>query len=344
MTAKPDIYDITIVGGGPAGMYAAFYSGMRDMRTKIIEAKQELGGFMRTYPEKLVWDVGGFEPIRCEKLIRSLEVQARTFEPTIVFGQQVDQMYKREDGLFVLATRTGELHYTRTILLCAGRGMTQVQRLDIEGASRYELTNLHYTVTELSQFSDKRVLISGGGNSAVDWAHEIAKVASEVTITHRQNEFTAHEQFVAQLKDRVRVMKPYKLSRLCGLGDRIEHVELIHSVTGEAAQIEVDEVLVSHGYDRDFGRLVEWGLEKSEYGAQVDVQMRTNIPGVFGAGDFITFESKVRLIAGAFSDAILAVNSAKRYLDPSAPHMANVSSHNVRFLEKNKALSNLEQG
>ncbi|MEK4528168.1 MULTISPECIES: NAD(P)/FAD-dependent oxidoreductase [Paenibacillus] len=335
-----DIYDITIIGGGPAGMYASFYSGMRAMRTKIIEAKQELGGFMRTYPEKLIWDVGGIDPIRCEKLIESLERQARTFDPTIVFGQEIAELERREDGVFILISKTGERHYTRTILLCAGRGMTQVQKLDIEGANRYELTNLHYTITDLSRFAGKRVLISGGGDSAIDWANEMVDLAREVIVVHRRHEFNAHESQVAQMRTFAEVMTPYSISRLYGTGALIDRVDLAHAESGEIKQIEVDEVVVSHGYDRDFGNLVQWGLAREDYGISVDERMRTSIPGVFGAGDFITYGSKVRLIAGAFNDAVLAVNSAKRYLEPAASDMAGVSSHNARFYEKNKALSN----
>ncbi|RXZ78508.1 NAD(P)/FAD-dependent oxidoreductase [Paenibacillaceae bacterium] len=337
-TDERDIYEITIIGGGPAGLYASFYSGMRAMRTKLIDAKQELGGFMRTYPEKLVWDVGGVDPIRCEKLIDSLERQAKTFDPTIVLGQEIAHMERGDDQVFVLTSKTGERHYTRTILLCAGRGMTHVQKLNIEGANRYELTNLHYTVTDLSRFKDKRVLISGGGDSAVDWANEIVNLAAEVIVVHRRDQFTAHELPVAQMKASAVVMTPYYISRLYGAGDRLESVDLAHSETEAIERIEVDEVIVSHGYDRDFGGLVEWKLDREDYGVSVDPRMRTSIPGIFGAGDFITYGSKVRLIAGAFSDAVLAVNSAKFYMEPTASDMAGVSSHNARFFEKNKAI------
>ncbi|MNB80124.1 Ferredoxin--NADP reductase [compost metagenome] len=336
---QQDIYDVTIVGGGPAGMYAAFYSGLRAMRTKLVEAKMELGGFMRTYPEKLIWDVGGIEPVRCEKLIESLERQARTFDPALVFGQEIADMERREDNILVLTSKTGELHYTRTVLLCAGRGMTHIQKLDIQGASRYELTNLHYTITDYSRFRDKHVLISGGGNAAVDWANELADVARQVTVVHRRHEFGGHEQPVEQMKAVCKVMTPYSLTRLYGAGERIEHVGLVHTGTGEALQVDMDEVVVSHGYDRDFGNLTSWELHGGDYGVTVDAQMRTSEPGVFGAGDFITYDSKVRLIAGAFNDAVLAVNSAKKYLDPGAAKMAGVSSHNPRFLEKNKRIN-----
>ena len=333
-----DIYDVTIVGGGPAGMYAAFYSGMRAMRTKIIEAKRELGGFMRTYPEKIVWDVGGVGPVRCERLIEILEKQARTFDPAIVFGQAVAGMNRREDGVFELTSTTGERHYTRTVILCAGRGMTQVQKLDIHGANRYELANLHYTITDLSRFAGKRVLISGGGDSAVDWANELEKLAKEVIVVHRRSEFTAHERPVALMRTFAKVLTPYRISGLYGSADRIARVTLTHTETGTPEEVEADEVIVSHGYDRDFGNLVNWGLEREDYGVSVDAKMRTNLPGIFGAGDFITYGSKVRLIAGAFNDAVLAVNSAKMFLEPAATDMAGVSSHNERFFEKNKAV------
>ncbi|QTH40716.1 NAD(P)/FAD-dependent oxidoreductase [Cohnella sp. LGH] len=338
---KQDIYDVIIIGGGPAGMYAAFYSGMREMKTKIIEAKQELGGFMRTYPEKLVWDVGGIEPVRCEDIIHSLINQAMTFMPTIVFGQEIVGMDKRADGIFMLTARTGETHYTRTIILATGRGITSIQKLTVEGADRYELTNLHYTVTNINKFKDKRVLISGGGDSAVDWAIEMAPIAKKVYVVHRRDDFSAFESSVTRMKSLATTFVPYTVSRLHGNsnGKKIEHVTLQRVDSNETTEIEVDEVLVNHGFDRNFGgAILDWGLASEEWGISVTPKMCTSMPGIFGAGDIITNEGKVRLIAGAFNDAVLAVNSAKLYIDPTVLKMAGVSSHNDRFAEKNDEL------
>lgn len=334
---KQDIYDVIIIGGGPAGMYAAFYSGMREMKTKIIEAKQELGGFMRTYPEKLVWDVGGIGPVRCEEIIHSLIRQAATFDPSIVFGQEIVQMEKRDDGIFILTADSGEKHYTRTIILATGRGITSIQKLTVEGADRYELSNLHYTVTNIDKFRDKRVLISGGGDSAVDWAVAMAKVAKEVHVVHRRDDFSAFESSVTEMKALATVYVPYTVSRLHGHEGRIESVTLQQVNAQETIRMEVDEVLVNHGFDRNFGgTILEWGLEHEEFGISVSPVMHTSMPGIFGAGDIVTHAGKVRLIAGAFNDAVLAVNSAKLYIDPAGSKMAGVSSHNDRFADKNE--------
>ncbi|NEU26945.1 NAD(P)/FAD-dependent oxidoreductase [Paenibacillus polymyxa] len=344
MTGSLELYDVTIIGGGPAGMYTAFYSGMRDMKTKLIEAKHELGGRMRIYPEKMIWDVGGVTPILCEKLIDQLEQQARTFEPTIVLGQQITGMDRQEDGTFLLTSATGEQHWTRTIVLAVGYGILKMAKLEIEGADRYEVTNLHYTVQELEPFRDKHVLISGGGNSAVDWANELESIAASVTVVHRRDHFGGHEKNVARMKSSsVRVLTPYAVSQLhSNNGETIEQVTINHVDTGETEMLNVDAVIVNHGLKSDFGPLRNWGLDMGEWHARVSDKLETNLPGIFAAGDFVEYGSKLYLIAGTFTDAALALNSAKLYIDPTADKAAYVSSHNSRFKEKNRELGVVE--
>ncbi|AUO05214.1 thioredoxin reductase [Paenibacillus jamilae] len=344
MTESLELYDVTIIGGGPAGMYTAFYSGMRDMKTKLIEAKHELGGRMRIYPEKMIWDVGGVTPILCEKLIDQLEQQARTFEPTIVLGQQITGLDRQEDGTFLLTSATGEQHWTRTIVLAVGYGILKMAKLEIEGADRYEVTNLHYTVQELEPFRDKHVLISGGGNSAVDWANELESIAASVTVVHRRDHFGGHEKNVARMKSSsVRVLTPYAVGQLhSNNGETIEQVTINHVDTGETEMLNVDAVIVNHGLKSDFGPLRDWGLDMGEWHARVSDKLETNLPGIFAAGDFVEYGSKLYLIAGTFTDAALALNSAKLYIDPTADKAAYVSSHNSRFKEKNRELGVLE--
>ncbi|MEK4327562.1 NAD(P)/FAD-dependent oxidoreductase [Paenibacillus sp. FSL R7-0297] len=340
MNESMELYDVTIIGGGPAGMYTAFYSGMRDLKTKLIEAKEELGGRMLIYPEKMIWDVGGVTPTLCRKLIDQLAEQARTFDPTIVFGQQIVHQARQEDGTYILTSATGEQHWTRTVILTIGYGILQMAKLEIEGADRYEVTNLHYTVQELEPFRGKRVLISGGGNSAVDWANELEGIASSVTIVHRREQFGGHEKNIVRMKESsVNVRVPYAVNQLhSSNGEQIDQVTISHIESGESEQLEVDAVIVNHGLKSDYGPLKDWGLDMGEWWAKVSGKLETNLPGIFAAGDFVDYDSKVRLIAGTFTDAVLALNSAKLYMDPEADKVAYVSSHNDRFKEKNKAL------
>ncbi|AIQ69894.1 NAD(P)/FAD-dependent oxidoreductase [Paenibacillus graminis] len=340
MSKELELYDVTIIGGGPAGMYTAFYSGMRDLKTKLIEAKEELGGRMLIYPEKMIWDVGGVTPVLCRKLIDQLAEQARTFDPAIVLGQQIIGQERQEDGTYILTSATGERHWTRTIILTIGYGILQMAKLEIEGADRYEVTNLHYTVQELEPFRGKRVLISGGGDSAVDWANELEQIAASVTIVHRREQFGGHEKNIARMKaSSVQVRVPHTVSQLHSSdGEKIDQVTISHMESGASEQLEVDAVIVNHGLKSDFGPLKDWGLDMGEWWANVSSRLETNLPGVFAAGDFVDYSSKVRLIAGTFTDAVLALNSAKLYIDPDAPKVAYVSSHNERFKEKNKAL------
>lgn len=346
MTRDLELYDITIIGGGPAGLYAAFYSGMRDMKTKLIEAKEELGGRLLTYPDKVIWDIGGMPPAPCDQVIRQMIAQAQTFEPTIVLGQQISGLERLEDGTLILTSATGERHHTKTVVLALGYGVLKQAKLDLEGAERFEATNLHYTVQELQRFRNKRVLISGGGNSAVDWANELEPIAASVTVVHRRDQFGGHEKNVRKMRESsVRVLTPYAIAELHAGADG-ETIEAV-SIAGVNAEgrlddhterLAVDAVIVNHGLRSDFGPIVHWGMDMTQWHINVNDKLATNLPGVFVAGDTANYPAKLRLISGTFTDASLAVNNAKMYIEPEALAYATVSSHNTKFDEKNKAL------
>lgn len=340
MSNQLELYEVTIIGGGPAGLYAAFYSGMRDLKTKLIEAKEELGGRLLIYPEKMIWDVGGVTPILGEKLIAQLVEQAKTFDPTIVLGEHIVDLDKQTDGTYILTAASGERHWTRTIILALGRGILKMAKLEIEGAERFEETNLHYSVQELEPFRGKRVLISGGGNSAVDWANELESIAASVTVVHRRDQFGGHERNVQRMKSSsVTVHTPFAITQLLSTDQKtIEGVTIRHMESEETEQLEVDAIIVNHGLKADFSGINQWGMDMDDWNIFVNSRLGTNLPGIFAAGDIAHYDSKVPLIAGGFTDAALAVNSAKLYIDPSADQMAYVSSHNVRFKEKNRAL------
>lgn len=312
------LFDVTIIGGGPIGLFTAFYCGMREMETKIMEYLPFLGGKVSYfYPEKTIRDIGGIPAIIGEDLIKQLEEQARTFKPTIVLNQQVVGLERLEDGTFLLTSHNREKHHTKTIILATGFGALKSAPLDIEGAEKYEGRSLHYTVESMKHFKDKHVLISGGGNSALDWANELLPIVRHLTIVHRRHEFSGLERSIANLRNSTAtIMTPCILEELHGDGGKLTSVSVKNMETEELQVMEVDEVLVNHGFAIDLGPIKQWGLEFEKGGLKVDRYMQTNIPGIFAAGDIASYLNKLHLIAGGFSEGPTAVNSAKAYIQP----------------------------
>ncbi|KHE68691.1 NAD(P)/FAD-dependent oxidoreductase [Halobacillus sp. BBL2006] len=313
-----NIYDITVIGGGPVGLFTAFYGGMREASVKIIESLPHLGGQLTAlYPEKYIYDVAGFPKVRAQELVDSLEEQAMAFDPTIALGQEVLSVERLEDDVLKLTTNK-EVHYTKTIIITAGNGAFQPRKLKMEGTEKYEGKNLHYHVSDMNQFQDKNVMICGGGDSAVDWSLMLEPIANQVTLVHRRDKFRAHEHSVAQLKNsNVNIMTPFAPERMVG-EDLIEQVEL-HEVKGVRVEtIDVDDVIVNYGFISSLGPIKDWELEIEKNSIVVNSKMETNIKGIYAAGDICTYPGKVKLIASGFGEGPTAVNNAKAYIDPGA--------------------------
>jgi len=342
--SEKELFDVTIIGGGPAGLFSAFYSGLREMKTKIIEFQPFLGGKVHVYPEKMIWDVGGLTPVTGERLIAQLVEQGKTFDPTVVLGEKVTSIAKGEDGHFVLHTASGGEHHSRTVILAIGYGILKPTKLKLEGAERYEVGNLHYTVKSLARFKDKTVLISGGGSTAIDWANELAPFAKRVYLTYRQDHLKGHEAEVTKLMNNgVGCLLNTEIESLVAQPgqDAIERVLLRNNDDGNKVELLVDEVIISHGYDRDRDLLTnsEVRIEMhGEWNIAGTPMSETSVPGIFAAGDLLEHPGKLHLIAGAFQDAANAVNKAKQYIAPDATGYGMVSSHNELFRERNREL------
>lgn len=320
MPSHDDVYDITIIGGGPTGLFAAFYGGMRQMKVKIIESLPELGGQLAVlYPEKDIYDVAGFPKIKSQTLVDGLIEQAMQFEPTVILGQSVEEIEKLPDESFKLTLANKEEHFSKTILITAGVGAFKPRLLQVPGCERYEDNNLHYFVNDMNAFKDKKVVICGGGDSAVDWALMLEPIAKEVTIVHRRDKFRAHEHSVKQMMNsKVNVKTPFEVVDLKGEGDSIHEV-IIQEPKGEDAEsISVDALIVNYGFVSNLGPIKNWGLEIERNSIVVNTKMETNIKGIYAAGDVTTYEGKVKLIATGFGEAPTAVNHAKSYIDPKA--------------------------
>ncbi|HFJ9452737.1 MULTISPECIES: NAD(P)/FAD-dependent oxidoreductase [Bacillus] len=341
---REELFDVTVIGGGPAGLYSAFYSGLREMKTKIIEFQPQLGGKIHVYPEKMIWDIGGLLPVTGEKLIEQLVQQGLTFQPEVVLNTKVESIIRNEEGTFTLKANDGKEHFSKTVIVATGSGILKPQKLSIEGAERFEVSNLNYTVKSLKRFKDKTIIISGGGNSAVDWANELEPIAKKVYVAYRKEELSGHEAQVKQLlNSSAECFFHTSITKLIA-GDSheaIEYVELTNHETGEVSHLSIDEVIINHGYERDITL-----LENSELDVAIidnfyiagNANSESSVDGLYAAGDILKHEGKLHLIAGAFQDAGNAVNKAKQFIQPDASEYGMVSSHNEVFKKRNREL------
>lgn len=334
--------DITIIGGGSAGLYAAFYAGMRDLSVQIIEAQEKLGGKVHFYPEKLIWDVGGMTPITGADLIEQMAEQGMTFEPDVVFNQKISKVEKRAEEHFVLTSESGQQFESKAVIIATGGGLFTPKKLPLANCEPFEQTNLHYNVYRMKTFEGKRVGIIGGGNSAIDWAHALRKVAKEVHVVHRSDVFRAHESMVRQLKETdVTIHAHSSVKKLVcdGTGSRIQAMNLFNQLNQSEKQVGIDELIVNIGFNNEenFHHDPDLGLELVDnYYIKGTAKTATAVDGMYAIGDILDFDGKVRLIAGAYNDAANAVNQIKLSFDPSAKEKAQVSSHNEKFDELNE--------
>lgn len=327
--AAEEIVDVTIIGAGPTGLFAAFYAGMRTMSTKIIDALPEAGGqLMALYPEKYIYDAPGFPRIVAKDLVKNLLEQTMQWNPTLVLGERVLRLEQAPEGHWVLTTDKGT-HLSRTVLIAAGVGAFAANKLDAPGVSDLEGVGVHYFVKEKATFQGKDLLIVGGGDSAVDWALNLKDVATSITVIHRRNEFRAHESSVTEMMNSgAKVLTPYEVRQVSGNG-KIEQVVVYNNTTQEEQTIDVDAILVNIGFKADIGPIKEWGLELEKRAIRVNSRMETNLPGVYAAGDIAAEEVKMNLIATGYAQAALAVNVAKHFIDPKSSIFPGHSSEKM---------------
>lgn len=304
--------DITIIGAGPTGLFAAFYAGMRGASVKVIDSLPHMGGQLSAlYPEKFIYDVAGFPAVKAQELVDRLVEQMNRFPVEICLEESVEVLEKQADGSIRLMSDKGE-HFTKAVIITAGNGAFQPRLLEIEETKH--LPNVHYFVTDLKKFAGRRVAVLGGGDSAVDWALMLEPVAKEVTIIHRRDKFRAHEHSVDLLnKSSVQVVTPFIPVSFDG---KVIHLEEVKGDRTES--VEIDDLIVNYGFVSSLGPMKNWGLNIIKNQIPVNTRMETNIEGVYAAGDIAAYDGKVKLIAAGFGEAPTAVNNAKSYIDPSA--------------------------
>jgi thioredoxin reductase (NADPH) len=314
-----ELYDITIVGGGPSGLFAAFYAGLRAAKTKIIDSLPQLGGQLAAlYPDKYIYDIPGFPKVLARDFVACQVEQALEFSPTLCLNEKVVGLHHNADGIIELRTSLENVHLSRTVIIAAGVGAFIPRTLDIPDVKRMQGKGLYYFIDDLEVFRDKRVLVVGGGDTALDWAHNLLGTAGKVILIHRRGTFRAHEQAVKEiLLSSADVLRFYELQAIHG-EDRVAAATVFDNRTGEERTLELDAIVMGLGFLANLGPIRQWGLELARNSILVSSQFETNLPDVYAVGDIATYEGKLKLIATATAEAAVAVNFAKASIDPKA--------------------------
>lgn len=326
-------YDITIIGGGPTGLFAAFYAGLRDMRCKIIDSMPMLGGrLMAVYPEKYIYDVGGLPKVLAKDLVQNLIDQITPYQPQVCLGEHVQKLEFQND-IWQLTTDK-DTHFTKTVLIAGGTGLYAPKKHQALGADQFEGRGLSYAVTQKQDYKDKNVVIFGGGDSALDWANELVIVARTVTLIHRSGQFRAHDASVQKLlKSTARVHLNEEAVEFL-THDHLHAIKIRHVDTGIETIIACDSALVLFGFSNTLGEIQNWDLNFESGGICVNAKMQTNLPGIFAAGDIARYEGKLDLIATGFSEAATAIAFAKNYINPKIKPQPLYSTTVMEIKEK----------
>jgi len=333
-----EIVDITIIGGGPTGIFASFYAGMRRATARIVDALPQLGGQLTAlYPEKYIFDVAGFPKILAKDLVNSLAEQAAQFGFPSFLGQNVTGL-EEEDGHFVLVTDTDRFP-TRAIVIAAGIGAFSPRRLPQRCAEPWYGKGIFDNVANPEDFRDQRIVIIGGGDSAFDWAHQLRDRASAVTLVHRSDKYRAHGATVAEVNaavaaGRTALFPFHELFDVLSADGRLTGVTLRDVKTKETRDIAADSVLPMLGYISDIGPMAEWGLNFEKNDIVVNSMMETGRPGIYAAGDITSYPGKLKLIATGFGEATTAVNQAFHWIYPEKKVNPGHSSNMEVFGQK----------
>ncbi len=330
---EKNLYDISIIGAGPVGLFGVFYAGMRQMKINLLDSLDNVGGQLAAlYPEKYIYDMPGFPKVMAKDLVKQLWEQAEFSKPDLHLGRKVTKIVPFSDGTkgYTIHCESGEQFQTKTVMLALGMGAFKPRKLEVPGLDEREGKNVHYFVKSLERFRNKEVLIIGGGDSAADWSMALSlpdankhTLAKKVTMIHRTDKFSAHEATLDILKTQTST-NIHTFTELQSFSEVSVHgatrlkTVLVNNLTKETMELTVDDIVICAGYLAKLDFVKESGLEMVGNSIKVNDKMETNLPGVFAVGDVCTHGGKLKLIATGVGEAAIAANFAKVSIDPTA--------------------------
>ena len=320
-TGEPIQTEVVIVGAGPCGLFQVFELGLLGISAHVIDSLSSPGGqCTELYPDKPIYDIPALPVCGAQELVDRLMQQIKPFKPQFHLGQEVAQFLRREDGRFSIATATGTRFDAGAVVIAAGVGSFQARRIGMEGAEPFEGNGILYRVKNASALEGKRLVVFGGGDSALDWTLELAPRARSLTLVHRRAEFRAAPASVAKMRDlvaagRMRCFEalPHSLTTSDGTLGGVN----IKTPDGTVHALEADHLLVFFGLHPKLGPIAEWGLEFEKKALKVDTEkFQTSLPGVFAVGDINTYPGKKKLILSGFHEAALVSFAIQHHIYP----------------------------
>ena len=320
--------DILIIGAGPTGLFAVFEAGLLQLKCHLIDALPQPGGqCAEIYPKKPIYDIPGFPEVLAGELVDNLMEQIKPFQPGFTLGERAETIEKLEDGSFVVITNKGTKHHAPIVAIAGGLGSFEPRKPILDNLSQFEDNGVAYMIKEPEIYRDKKVLIAGGGDSALDWSIFLANIASEVTLVHRRNEFRGALDSVEKVQDlknqgKINLITPAEVVALHG-HDKLEKVTVKKTDSSQEIDVEVDNFIPLFGLSPKLGPIAEWGLEIEKNAIKVDnsLDYQTNIPGIYAIGDVNTYPGKLKLILCGFHEATLMCQSAYQRIFPNKKYV-----------------------
>ena len=317
--------DIIIIGAGPTGLFTVFEAGLLKLKCHLIDALPQPGGqCSEIYPKKPIYDIPGFPEILAGELTNNLLEQCKQFKPGFTLGERAEEIVKDKNGLFNVITNKGTKHQAPVVAIAGGLGSFEPRKPILDNLTFYEDNGIEYIIKDPEMYRNKKILIAGGGDSALDWSIYLANINADVTLVHRRNEFRGALDSVEKVKqlknqNKIKIITPAQITKLNGK-KKLESIVITKNKID--TEYKVDHFIPLFGLSPRLGPIANWGLEVEKNAIKVDTyDYQTNIKGIFAIGDINTYPGKLKLILCGFHEATLMCQSAYKIINPGKKHI-----------------------